>query len=95
MWNSLGQNCHELMRNKIYIFHIIFEISIILSRQPTPYDDYCNQIDEHGAQIGSRVYGDCDRLMKLVMRFILGEDHIKEWEEGRDQRIALYDMTRT
>ncbi|XP_076074766.1 NAD-dependent protein deacetylase-like [Mytilus galloprovincialis] len=68
---------------------------VICNRQSTPYDDYCNQIDEHGAQIGSRVYGDCDRLMKLVMRFILGEDHIKEWEEGRDQRIALYDMTRT
>ncbi|XP_052071126.1 NAD-dependent protein deacylase sirtuin-6-like [Mytilus californianus] len=68
---------------------------VICNRQSTPYDDYCTQIDERGEQVGSRVYGDCDRLMKLVMGFILGEDHTKEWEDERDQRIALYDMTRT
>ncbi|XP_071128949.1 NAD-dependent protein deacetylase-like [Mytilus edulis] len=67
---------------------------IICNRQTTPYDDYCTETDKDGKLLGSRMYGDCDRLMRLVMRKILGEDAVKTWEDDRDQRVATYDLSR-
>ena len=45
-------------------------------------------------QHGSRVFGDCDRLFRHVMRHVMGVDNVKEWEEGRGDRMKVYDGKR-
>ncbi|KAL5018088.1 hypothetical protein ScPMuIL_003810 [Solemya velum] len=59
---------------------------IICNRQVTPYDE--------DTRNGSRVYGDCDRLMKLVMSHILPCEQLEEWEGRRPERMAKYDSLR-
>ena len=44
---------------------------------------------------GSRVFGDCDALMRAVMRNILPEDELEEWEGAREDRMLDYDKQRT
>ena len=65
------------------------------SRQTTPYDDECSVLGPDGCNLGSRVFGDCDRLMKEVMLQILGETNLKRWEEGREERMVGYGMKRS
>lgn len=67
---------------------------MLLFRQGTPYDDYCNKLDEKGLPVGSRIHGDCDKLMKVVMQEILGEEELKKWEAARDSRIKEYNRKR-
>lgn len=63
-------------------------------RQSTEYDRDCTRIGEDGEQIGSRVFGDCDKLMAAIMREILSEEELNEWEQGRELRMAEYDRIR-
>ena len=44
--------------------------------------------------MGSRVYGDCDALMREIMKNVMAEDDLKEWEEGREARMEEYDKQR-
>lgn len=67
---------------------------VICNRQGTPYDDYCSQKDEKGLPVGSRIHGDCDKLMKAVMLELLGEKECKAWEDARETRMKEYDRKR-
>lgn len=67
---------------------------VICNRQTTQYDDSCSEKLPNGEACGSRVHGDCDRLMKLVMRKTLGDKEAEKWEKDRDQRITTYDLAR-
>ena len=60
-----------------------------------PYDAYCSQMNEEGVStLGSRVFGDCDKLMSEVMKNILSKEDLGEWLGGREQRRATYDLKR-
>lgn len=67
---------------------------VICNRQGTPYDDHCNLTDDRGARLGSRVFGDCDKLMKEVMLALFDTDFVQEWEEERESRMKQYDKRR-
>ena len=41
---------------------------VICNRQKTDFDSLCLTINKLGRKTGSRVYTDCDVLMKCVMR---------------------------
>ncbi|XP_005108006.1 NAD-dependent protein deacetylase Sirt6 [Aplysia californica] len=60
---------------------------IICNRQTTPYDDDCGN--------GARVFGDCDRLMREVMRCLLPLPELTTWEKEREQRLVEYSLRRT
>lgn len=68
---------------------------VITHRQPTQYDEISQQVTADGTMIGSRVYGDCDHMMREVMRCILPEDELQEWEDGRDDRMKKYTKLRS
>lgn len=52
-------------------------------------------MDEEGVStLGSRVFGDCDKLMSEVMKNILSKEDLGEWLGGREQRRATYDLKR-
>ena len=44
--------------------------------------------------MGSRVFGDCDLLMREVMKCILSQKDLRAWEEGRTDRMKVYDNKR-
>ncbi|XP_013417902.1 NAD-dependent protein deacetylase Sirt6 [Lingula anatina] len=68
---------------------------VICNRQPTPMDALCYEPDvANGSQVGSRVFGDCDHLMREVMRCILPQDALQEWEDGREDRMEEYNKQR-
>ena len=79
------------------LFNIaIFMILLYIFRQPTPFDMICGQHTEGSKEPqGSRVFGDCDALMRAVMRNILPEDELEEWEGAREDRMLDYDKQRT
>ena len=66
----------------------------LFCRQPTLFDKICYEVDDEGCQMGSRVYGDCDALMREIMKNVMAEDDLKEWEEGREARMEEYDKQR-
>ena len=64
-------------------------------RQKTHLDKECTRIDKRTKeQIGSRVFGDCDLMMREVMKHILSERDLKGWENGRTDRMKVYDRKR-
>ncbi|XP_013397093.1 NAD-dependent protein deacetylase sirtuin-6 [Lingula anatina] len=68
---------------------------LICNRQPTDFDPMCYKINsETKSQVGSRVFGDCDHLMREVMRCILPQDALQEWEDGREDRMKEYNKQR-
>lgn len=67
---------------------------VICNRQSTPYDEYCSEKDTDGNCVGSRLFGDCDKLMKAVMAEILEDKDLKSWEEARAERMKEYDKRR-
>lgn len=67
---------------------------IICNRQPTPFDKICHTIGKDGLQVGSRVYTDCDTLMREIMKHMLSADDLKDWEEGRESRMEEYGKLR-
>lgn len=54
-------------------------------------------MDESGTStLGSRVFGDCDKLMSEIMRNVLSKEEKQEWEGGRGERLAeLRSKTKT
>ena len=84
-------------------FQVIFEFFTIPlffvfcfpHRQPTPFDKICyDRVNGQQEQLGSRVYGDCDHLMKEIMKHMLDEEELQEWEEGRTERMDEYTKQR-
>ncbi|XP_078319124.1 NAD-dependent protein deacetylase 1-like [Crassostrea virginica] len=67
---------------------------VICNRQVTDYDQTCLELDEKGETLGSRVFGDCDKLMREVMRRILPKEERVKWEEDRSVRMLTYDTQR-
>lgn len=67
---------------------------LIFYRQRTPYDESAVIPDARGVPTGSRVFGDCDKFMAALMRELLGEELQREWEEGREARMKVYDERR-
>lgn len=60
-------------------------------RQPTPFDRLCYRVvDKNDGPLGSRVFGDCDRLMREVVKDLLSPEEISKWEEDRDTRKEMY-----
>ena len=68
---------------------------VIVNRQTTEFDDICYEKDVvSGRPRGSRVFGDCDALMRELMRCLLSESELRAWEEGREKRLRHYDSLR-
>ncbi|XP_060070664.1 NAD-dependent protein deacylase sirtuin-6-like [Ylistrum balloti] len=68
---------------------------VICNRQTTPYDDVCERKDPSTkVQLGCRVFGDCDDLMRAVMRQVVDASELEEWELGREERIKSYNSKR-
>ncbi|WAQ96748.1 SIR1-like protein, partial [Mya arenaria] len=67
---------------------------VICNRQATEYDTECERVDEQGVRIGSRIHGDCDKLMKALMVELLGDEAVRDWEDGREARLLEYDEMR-
>ncbi|KAK3691447.1 hypothetical protein RRG08_036247 [Elysia crispata] len=68
---------------------------IICNRQTTPHDEDCKVEGPHGHALGSRVFGDCDVLMKSVMACVLKPDELRVWEDGRQARMKQYGQKRS
>jgi hypothetical protein len=72
-------------------------ILMILSfRQETDMDRIClkKSSREDETPLGSRVFGDCDLLMRKIMKNLLSATELKEWEEGHENRLQDYDRKR-
>ncbi|XP_059141160.1 NAD-dependent protein deacylase sirtuin-6-like [Physella acuta] len=67
---------------------------IICNRQVTPYDDECYKVGRDMKQLGSRVFGDCDFLMREVMKHIMPSAELQQWEKDRAERLKIYDSKR-
>ncbi|ELU05314.1 hypothetical protein CAPTEDRAFT_181192 [Capitella teleta] len=68
---------------------------IICNRQKTQFDDICDEKDKtNGEKHGARVFGDCDVLMREVMKCILSQDAFEEWNEQRKERLRIYNENR-
>ena len=67
---------------------------VIINRQKTNFDSICSETDARGDKLGVRVYGDCDRVMKCIMREFMTETNLLEWENGRDERLKTYNSRR-
>ena len=66
-----------------------------LYRQKTALDDICLEMDSEMKQPrGSRVFGDCDLLMREVMRYLLSADELTTWDNEKMKRMAQYDKQR-
>lgn len=82
--------CHLVVRNRKVVR------LVIVNRQETDFDDFCFERDQESETAhGSRVFGDCDTLMKELMRCVLSESELREWEGGRDKRMKRYNSLRT
>ena len=58
-------------------------------------DKLCYQVTDTGrTPIGSRVFGDCDRLMKELMKCLLSDEERHEWEAGLPARLKDYAQQR-
>lgn len=67
---------------------------VICNRQKTGLDSICCST-RNGEQLGVRVFGDCDLLMKKIMMEILPLQELQMWEENRTERLKHYDTFRT
>ncbi|XP_069114452.1 NAD-dependent protein deacylase sirtuin-6-like [Argopecten irradians] len=68
---------------------------VICNRQTTPYDDICERKDPSTkVQLGCRVFGDCDDLMREIMRQMMDSAELEEWERDRQKRMKVYDSKR-
>lgn len=68
---------------------------VIVNRQETSFDELCYQRDGmKGSPRGSRVFGDCDALMRELMGCLLSPRELREWEEGREERMKHYSTLR-
>ncbi|XP_069124844.1 NAD-dependent protein deacetylase Sirt6-like isoform X2 [Argopecten irradians] len=67
----------------------------ICNRQVTGFDVKCFELDSSGNQLGSRVFGDCDDLLREVMKCLMDADEQRLWEDAREDRMKKYDAQRT
>lgn len=66
---------------------------VIANRQKTGFDYICTQ--KHNCEeLGVRVFGDCDDLMKKVMRYLMIDKERKVWESERYQRMIDFNKKR-
>ena len=42
-------------------------------------------------QLGARVFGDCDQVMREVMKYLLSEEERVVWEDAWPLRMNHYD----
>ena len=81
--------CHLVVRNRKVVR------LVIVNRQTTEFDDLCHEREgASGEGRGSRVFGDCDQVKREVMRCLLPERELREWEEGRKKRMKQYNSLR-
>ena len=66
---------------------------IYSSRQKTDMDSQALK-RENNKQLGSRVFGDCDRLFKKIMRNLYDQKEIEKWEGERCERMEEYNSKR-
>ena len=66
----------------------------IVNRQKTRFDSLCSK-QVKGEKLGSRVFGDCDQVLALVMSHLLKKEELQRWEGGREERLREYDHHRT
>lgn len=66
---------------------------IIVNRQQTGFDSLCFKTDGC-LQLGVRVFGDCDGLMREVMLHLMENKEWKKWESERDKRLFEYSTFR-
>ena len=95
----------QQLANKI-IFNIVFQTYLAtlfsftliydtIFRQKTDMDKVClKQNGTTGEPVGSRVYCDCDVLMKKVMAHLLPAEQLQEWEGQGEDRMIQYDTQR-
>lgn len=81
--------CHLVLRNEKKVR------LVIINRQATEFDELCHKRDAVSGEVrGSRVFGDCDLLMKEMMNCLLSEAELRAWENGRVERMKLYNSKR-
>ena len=71
---------------------------VIVNRQKTDLDQLacaCLPSPNNSCRLGSRVYGDTDRLMQAVMKGMMTEADLQIWESERSMRMQQYDQVRT
>ncbi|XP_064605969.1 NAD-dependent protein deacylase sirtuin-6-like [Liolophura sinensis] len=68
---------------------------VICNRQKTHMDKECLKTGPDGKALGSRVFGDCDVLMRIVMKELMSVAELSMWEQGRDDRLAEYAKNRS
>ena len=66
---------------------------VVVNRQKTGFDELCYQ-KKKGEQLGVRVFGDCDLVMREVMRCLVPKEEREAWEKQRGERIKTYDSHR-
>ncbi len=71
--------------------YTLFSFCLHAFRQPTPFDRLCYQVvAADQGPIGARVFYDCDILMKEIMKHLLLEDELEEWEGAAEERLEQY-----
>ena len=66
---------------------------VIVNRQKTGFDYICTQ-KHYREELGVRVFGDCDDLMKKVMRYLMIDKERKVWESERYERMIDFNKKR-
>lgn len=90
----ISSNLIKIYCSKNVTFYSIVKVCVIC-RQKTDMDKWCvKKKGESAPPVGSRLYCDCDILMKKVMQHILPADKLKEWEDNRPERMKEYDLKR-
>ena len=57
-------------------------------------DNEATKMDKSGKQLGCRVFGDCDRLFREVMKGLYTGKELMQWEQDREKRMLTYDALR-
>lgn len=72
---------------------------VIVNRQKTGFDEACYRRVAGGnsgeEELGVRVFGDCDDVMREVMSHLLKTRELRVWEGLRDARMEKYQELRT
>ena len=73
---------------------------VIVNRQKTSFDSLCYARQKSGQggrrdkQLGARVFGDCDHVMREVMARLIPSEERVRWEGQRGERMREYDCQR-
>ena len=61
----------------------------MVNRQRTGFDEVCAGVGEGGEVLGVRVFGDCDHVMKELMKLLLSDVEREKWEKERGKRMLI------